>query len=133
FEATPVISSVSESTVQFLTAEKLASTPAAEDEILAAMESVQQARQPLLLNRAPCLGMSALSIEEQKIFQSLGHLNQRLQSVQEAITRNPSASNVLQIITPLQCICFPLVNTTIASQQYQNASASNRLQLYRRY
>lgn len=80
FEATPVISSVSESTVQFLMAEKLASTPAAEDEILAAMESVQQARQPLLLNRAPCLGMSALSIEEQKIFESLGHLNQRLQS-----------------------------------------------------
>ncbi|KAF1663511.1 hypothetical protein FQA23_0006984, partial [Aptenodytes patagonicus] len=71
---------VSESTVQFLMAEKLASTPAAEDEILAAMESVQQARQPWLLNRAPCLGMSALSIEEQKIFQSLGRLNQRLQS-----------------------------------------------------
>ncbi|KAF1443592.1 CE126 protein, partial [Pygoscelis papua] len=71
---------VSESTVQFLMAEKLASTPAAEDEILAAMERVQQARQPLLLNRALCLGMSALSIEEQKIFQSLGRLNQRLQS-----------------------------------------------------
>ncbi|KAF1444274.1 hypothetical protein FQV21_0013233, partial [Spheniscus demersus] len=71
---------VSASTVQFLMAEKLASTPAAEDEILAAMESVQQARQPLLLNRAPCLGMSALSIEEQKVFQSLGRLNQRLQS-----------------------------------------------------
>ncbi|NWQ93274.1 CE126 protein, partial [Burhinus bistriatus] len=71
---------VSESTVQFLMAEKLARTPAAEDEILAAMESVQAASQPLLLNRAPCLGTSALSVEEQKIFQSLDHLNQRLQS-----------------------------------------------------
>ncbi|NXF40047.1 CE126 protein, partial [Nyctibius bracteatus] len=71
---------VSESTVQFLMAEKLASTPVAEDEILAAMESVQPARQPLLLSRAPCLGMSALSIEEQKIFQSLDSLNQRLRS-----------------------------------------------------
>ncbi|NXX59153.1 CE126 protein, partial [Scopus umbretta] len=71
---------VSESTVQFLMAEKLASRPVAEDEILAAMDSVQPARQPLLLNRAPCLGMSALSVEEQKIFQSLDHLNQRLQS-----------------------------------------------------
>ncbi|NWI29601.1 CE126 protein, partial [Sula dactylatra] len=70
---------VSESTVQFLMAEKLASTPVA-DEILAAMESVQPARQPLLLNRAPCLGRTALSIEEQKIFQSLDRLNQRLQS-----------------------------------------------------
>ncbi|KAM6211441.1 centrosomal protein of 126 kDa [Sarcoramphus papa] len=127
---------VSESTVRFLMAEKLASTPVAEDEILAAMESVQPARQPLLLNRAPCPGMSALSVEEQKIFQSLDRLNQRLQNVQEAITRNPSASNVLQITTPLsiqQCLSFPLVNTTIASQQYQNASASNQSQFYRRY
>uniref|UniRef100_A0A8C3BJS1 Centrosomal protein 126 n=1 Tax=Cairina moschata TaxID=8855 RepID=A0A8C3BJS1_CAIMO len=92
---------VSESTAQFLMAEKLASTPAAEDEILAAMEGMQPERQPFLLNRAPCLGMSALSVEEEKIFQSLDRLNQRLQNVQEAITRNPSASGVLQIITPL--------------------------------
>ncbi|XP_029898571.1 centrosomal protein of 126 kDa [Aquila chrysaetos chrysaetos] len=127
---------VSESTVQFLMAEKLASTPIAEDEILAAMESVQPDRQPLLLHRAPRPGMSTLSVEEQKIFQSLDRLDQRLQNVQEAITRNPSAASVLQITTPLsiqQCISSPLVSTTIASQQYQNASASNRLQLYRRY
>uniref|UniRef100_A0A663EL80 Centrosomal protein 126 n=1 Tax=Aquila chrysaetos chrysaetos TaxID=223781 RepID=A0A663EL80_AQUCH len=80
FEVTPVISSVSESTVQFLMAEKLASTPIAEDEILAAMESVQPDRQPLLLHRAPRPGMSTLSVEEQKIFQSLDRLDQRLQS-----------------------------------------------------
>ncbi|KAM6140446.1 centrosomal protein of 126 kDa [Pterocles gutturalis] len=92
---------VSESTVQFLMAEKLASTPVAEDEILAAMKSVQPASQPLLLNRAPCPEMSALSIEEQKILQSLDCLDQRLQNIQEAITRSPSSSNVLQIITPL--------------------------------
>lgn len=61
-------------------AEKLASTPAAEDEILAAMEGMQPVRQPFLLTRAPCLGMSALSVEEEKIFQSLDRLNQRLQS-----------------------------------------------------
>ncbi|NXO54872.1 CE126 protein, partial [Aramus guarauna] len=71
---------VSESTARFLMAEKLASTAAGEDEILAAMESVQPASQPVLLNRAPCPGRSALSVEEQKIFQSLDHLNQRLQS-----------------------------------------------------
>ncbi|XP_054246008.1 centrosomal protein of 126 kDa [Indicator indicator] len=92
---------VSESTVQFLVAEKLASTPVAEDDILAAMESVHAARQPLLFNRAPCPRMTALSVEEQKIFQSLDHLNQRLQNVQEAIARNQSASDVLQITTPL--------------------------------
>ncbi|NWR75645.1 CE126 protein, partial [Centropus unirufus] len=71
---------VSESTAQFLMAEQLASLPVAEDEILAAMESTQPARPPLLLNRAPCPGMSALSIEEQEILLSLDHLNQRLQS-----------------------------------------------------
>ncbi|NXA14039.1 CE126 protein, partial [Sapayoa aenigma] len=71
---------VSESTVQFLIAEKLASTPIAEGEILSAMDSVQPARQPSLLSRAPCPGMSALSVEEKKIFQSLDCLNQRLQS-----------------------------------------------------
>lgn len=80
FEFTPVIFPVSESTVQFLIAEKLSSTPAAEDDILAAMESVHPARQPLLFNRTPCPRMTALSVEEQKIFQSLHHLNQRLQS-----------------------------------------------------
>ncbi|NXP07238.1 CE126 protein, partial [Thinocorus orbignyianus] len=71
---------VSESMVQFLMAEKAAGTSAAEGDILAAMESLQAARQPSLLNRAPSLGMTALSVEEQKIFQSLDHLDQRLQS-----------------------------------------------------
>ncbi|NWU79922.1 CE126 protein, partial [Onychorhynchus coronatus] len=71
---------VSESTIQFLMAEKLANTPITEGEILAAMDSVQTERQPSLLNRAPCPGMSALSVEEQRIFQSLNCLNKRLQS-----------------------------------------------------
>ncbi|NWH72064.1 CE126 protein, partial [Piaya cayana] len=100
FEVTPLTASVSESTVQFLLAEKLASMPVAEDEILAAMESVQSASQPLLSNRALCLGTSALSVEEEKILQSLDHLNQRLQNVREAVSRNPSASKILQIISP---------------------------------
>ncbi|XP_065586446.1 centrosomal protein of 126 kDa [Cyrtonyx montezumae] len=89
---------VSESTAQFLMAEKLISTAATEDEILAAMEGVQPGRQPLLHSTAPRLGMSALSIEEEKITQSLDRLNQRLQNVQEAITRNPSASGILQLL-----------------------------------
>ncbi|NXC94006.1 CE126 protein, partial [Certhia familiaris] len=71
---------VSESTAQFLVAEKLASTPIAEGEILAAMDRVKPASQPSLLKRAPCPGRSALSIEEQKIFQTLYCLNQKLQS-----------------------------------------------------
>uniref|UniRef100_A0A8C5TWQ9 Centrosomal protein 126 n=1 Tax=Malurus cyaneus samueli TaxID=2593467 RepID=A0A8C5TWQ9_9PASS len=71
FEVPPVIPSVSESTAQFLVAEKLASTPMAEGEILAAMDHVEPASQLSLLNRAPCPGRTALSAEEQKIFQSL--------------------------------------------------------------
>ncbi|NXS89463.1 CE126 protein, partial [Erpornis zantholeuca] len=71
---------VSESTAQFLVAEKLASTPISEGEILAAMDRMEPARQPSLLNRAACPGRSALSVEEQKIFQSLDCLNQKLQS-----------------------------------------------------
>ncbi|NXI05838.1 CE126 protein, partial [Pachycephala philippinensis] len=71
---------VSESTAQFLVAEKLASTPISEGEILAAMDCVEPASQPSLLNRALCPGRSTLSVEEQKIFQSLDCLNQKLQS-----------------------------------------------------
>ncbi|XP_030125684.4 centrosomal protein of 126 kDa isoform X3 [Taeniopygia guttata] len=88
---------VSESTAQFLVAEKLANTPIAESEILAAMDCVKPDRMLSLLKRALCPGRSTLSIEEQKIFQSLDCLNQKLQNVQKAITRNPFASHVLQI------------------------------------
>ncbi|XP_010209889.1 PREDICTED: uncharacterized protein KIAA1377 homolog, partial [Tinamus guttatus] len=101
---------VSESTVQFLMAEKLSGTSCAEDEILAAMEGSQPATQPLLPNKAQCRGMSALSMEELRIFQSLDHLDQRLQSVQEAITRNISTSSVLQLISPLVRIGSALVS-----------------------
>ncbi|NXP35999.1 CE126 protein, partial [Leiothrix lutea] len=71
---------VSESTAQFLVAEKLASTPISEGEILAAMDCVKPASQPSLLKRAPCPSRSGLSVEEQKLFQSLECLNQKLQS-----------------------------------------------------
>ncbi|NXU17839.1 CE126 protein, partial [Pardalotus punctatus] len=71
---------VSESTAQFLVAEKLASTLMAEGEILAAMDRMELASQSSLFNCAPCPSRSALSAEEQKIFQSLDCLNQKLQS-----------------------------------------------------
>lgn len=61
-------------------AEKLASTPIAEGEILAVMDRVKPAKQISLLKRALCPGRSTLSIEEQKIFQSLDCLDQKLQS-----------------------------------------------------
>ncbi|XP_030056090.1 centrosomal protein of 126 kDa isoform X3 [Microcaecilia unicolor] len=70
---------VSESTAQFLLAENMVETSAAEGEILAAMESMQPNRQTMLLNKAQHLGISALSLEEQKLLRSLDRLNQRLQ------------------------------------------------------
>uniref|UniRef100_K7G0F3 Centrosomal protein 126 n=1 Tax=Pelodiscus sinensis TaxID=13735 RepID=K7G0F3_PELSI len=69
---------VSESTAQFLLAENLAGTSVTEGEILAAMETVQPPGQTMMLNKAQRRGRSALSLEEQKILQSLDRLNQRL-------------------------------------------------------
>ncbi|NWR15001.1 CE126 protein, partial [Emberiza fucata] len=71
---------VSESTAQFLVAEKLASTPIAESEILAVMDRVKPDRQLSLLKKDLCPGRSTLSIEEQKIFHSLHCLDEKLQS-----------------------------------------------------
>ncbi|OPJ68632.1 hypothetical protein AV530_017590 [Patagioenas fasciata monilis] len=124
-----------ESTVPVLRAGEAVRTGAAAAEIPAARGGERQPARPPLPSPAPCPDIRALSIQEEKIIQSLDRLNQRLQNVEEAITRNPSASNVLENITPLsiqQCISPSLVNT-IPSQQHQNALASNRLQLYRRY
>ncbi|KAM9300331.1 centrosomal protein of 126 kDa [Morus bassanus] len=99
---------VSESTVQFLRAEKLASTPVA-DEILAAMESVQPARQPLLFNRAPCLGRTALSIEEQKIFQSLDRLNQRLQMSSSDGSKTACAPDIILLLAHAPAVLVEFV------------------------
>ncbi|NWX06664.1 CE126 protein, partial [Caloenas nicobarica] len=75
-EVTPVISWVSESAVPFLTAGEPVRTHAAAAEILAALEGEQQP----LPSPAPCPAVRALSVEEEKIIQSLDRLNQRLQS-----------------------------------------------------
>ncbi|NWS59395.1 CE126 protein, partial [Chunga burmeisteri] len=68
---------VSESTAQFLLAEKLASTSTEEEEILAALDNMQLASQ---LRGPPCPDMYAISVEEQMILRSLDHLDQRLRS-----------------------------------------------------
>uniref|UniRef100_H3AKM3 CE126 protein n=1 Tax=Latimeria chalumnae TaxID=7897 RepID=H3AKM3_LATCH len=69
---------ISESTTQFLLAENLVETSAVEDEILGAMEITQAQKQAFLQHKAQRLGITALSIEEQRLLQSLEHLNQRL-------------------------------------------------------
>ncbi|XP_014379820.1 centrosomal protein of 126 kDa isoform X2 [Alligator sinensis] len=124
---------VSESTAQFLLAEKLASISVTEGEMLSALETTQPCRQPLLLNKPQRLGMTALSMEEHKILQSLDHLNQRLQNIRESITKNPSTSRGFQIISPLHGASSPSVDTTLSTQRHQSMSADPRLLLQRRY
>ncbi|XP_044875161.1 centrosomal protein of 126 kDa isoform X3 [Mauremys mutica] len=127
---------VSESTAQFLLAENLAGTSVTEGEILAALETVQPPGQTMVLNKAQRRGMSALSLEEQKILQSLDRLNQRLQNVQETIAKNLSTSSVLQIISPLnihQSASSPSVDPPLAMRRYRSMSADTLSRLQRRY
>ncbi|KAK1169449.1 centrosomal protein of 126 kDa-like [Acipenser oxyrinchus oxyrinchus] len=132
---------VSESTAQFLLAENLAHTSTADSEILAAMETVQTQKHKFLQHRAQHLGLSALSMEEQKLLQSLDRLNHRLLHVQDACGWNPSATGVLQI-TSLFVINqgVPAGPATRSGEmsvaaRYRNrsASADNRTRLQRRY
>ncbi|XP_077197626.1 centrosomal protein of 126 kDa isoform X2 [Paroedura picta] len=92
---------VSDSTTQFLVAEHLANTAATEGEILTYLDTAQQYKPTVLLNRPPRPGMSALSLEEHRVLQSLDRLNQRLQNVQETINQNQSTTSILQTISPL--------------------------------
>ncbi|KAM9170116.1 centrosomal protein of 126 kDa [Pangshura tecta] len=127
---------VSESTAQFLLAENLAGTSVTEGEILAALETVQPPGQTMGLNKAQQRGMSALSLEEQKILQSLDRLNKRLQNVQETIAKNLSTSSVLQILSPLniqQSASSPSVDPPLAMRRYRSMSADTLSRLQRRY
>ncbi|KAK2504363.1 hypothetical protein MC885_007672, partial [Smutsia gigantea] len=88
-----------DSTSKFLMAESLVKTLVPEDEILTVMNSNQLQKPDLALNKTQPLNICVLSIEEQKILQSLNHLNERLQYVQETICKKPSMKNTLQTIT----------------------------------
>uniref|UniRef100_A0A4W3H978 Centrosomal protein 126 n=1 Tax=Callorhinchus milii TaxID=7868 RepID=A0A4W3H978_CALMI len=75
----PCLSSVSESTAQFMLAENLVKMHTPDNDILAAMEKIQTQRRAFLQHKVQHFGLSALSFEEQKLLQSLDRLNQRLQ------------------------------------------------------
>ncbi|XP_044524383.1 centrosomal protein of 126 kDa [Gracilinanus agilis] len=91
---------VSESTAQFLMTENLVKSSLPEDKILTAMKPMPY-KSTLPLHKTQRLNIGALSFEEQKILESLNHLNQRLHYVQEAIYKNPSIKSILQIASPL--------------------------------
>ncbi|XP_043851576.1 centrosomal protein of 126 kDa isoform X2 [Dromiciops gliroides] len=92
---------VSESTAQFLMAENLVKSSIPEDKILTLMKPMQPYKPTLPLHKTQRLNIGALCFEEQKIIESLNHLNQRLHYVQEAICKNPSIKSILQIASPL--------------------------------
>lgn len=85
---------VSDSISEVLVAENLMNSSVPEDEILTGINSKQLPKPNLLQPSTIC----ALSAEEQKILQSLHHLDERLYYVQEAIRKNPSIKNTLQLI-----------------------------------
>nr|XP_056714842.1 centrosomal protein of 126 kDa [Euleptes europaea] len=92
---------VTDSTSQFLLAEQLVSTAATEGEILTYLDTAPQHKPTVVLNRPLRPGMSSLSLEEHKVLHSLDRLNQRLQTVQETIHKNPSSTSILQTISTL--------------------------------
>nr|XP_036874894.1 centrosomal protein of 126 kDa [Manis javanica] len=77
---------VSDSTSEFLMAESLVKTLVPENEILTVMNSSQLQKSDMALNKTQPLNICALSIEEQKILQSLNHLNERLQCTKRVHT-----------------------------------------------
>ncbi|XP_044141361.1 centrosomal protein of 126 kDa isoform X1 [Bufo gargarizans] len=123
---------VSESTAQFILAENLVETSASDGEILAAMQEVQANKHSGVVYRAP---QTALSIEEQRLLQSLDRLNQRLQHVQET-TIKPSAATIgFPPKSALKIPHFPPqpAEHMTQAQKYRSLSADPRTRLQRRY
>ncbi|XP_056417517.1 centrosomal protein of 126 kDa [Hyla sarda] len=124
---------VSESTAQFMLAENLVETSATDGEILAAMQEAQANKHAAAIHKAP---HTALSIEEQRLLQSLDRLNQRLQNVQETMVKPSAASN--QGFPPKSALKVhqfppqPAEHMTQA-QKYRSLSADPRTRLQRRY
>ncbi|XP_075402612.1 centrosomal protein of 126 kDa [Tenrec ecaudatus] len=110
---------VSDSTSEFLMAENLVKISVPEDEILAVMNSKQLQKPNLAINKTQRSNMCALSAEEQKILQSLNHLNERLHHMQETVCKNPPINNILQMI--------PLLNSQPQARSSPAATGS-RLQ-----
>ncbi|CAH6777468.1 Cep126 [Phodopus roborovskii] len=89
---------VSGNTSECLVAENPVISSVPEDEILTAIHSKQLQKPNLSLSKAQPSNMCAVSAEEQKVLRSLHRLNERLYYVQEAICKNPSIKNTLQLI-----------------------------------
>ncbi|KAM4701543.1 centrosomal protein of 126 kDa [Discoglossus pictus] len=125
----PNSNEVTDSTVQFMLAENLVETSATDADILAAMQAMQANKQSFLMHKAHNTGLSALSIEEQRLLQSLDRLNQRLHNVHETIGKTPTIKSPLNI---QQYISQPS-DVAVPSQRIRSMSADPRTRLQRRF
>ncbi|KAL1781844.1 centrosomal protein of 126 kDa [Sigmodon hispidus] len=100
----PKTEEVSGSASECLVAENLSSSSVSEDEILTAINSKQLQKPNLSWSKTQPSNICAVLAEEQKVLQSLRHLNERLYYVQEAICKNPSIKNTLQLIPLLNSL-----------------------------
>ncbi|CAH2225406.1 centrosomal of 126 kDa [Pelobates cultripes] len=129
---TPRFNEVSDSTAQFMVAENLVETSATDGEILAAMQAIPT-KQNVLNHKAHTIGPSALSLEEQKLLQSLDRLNQRLQNVQDVIVKPPIAANGFKSPLNIQQLSSQPTENTTQMTKYRSFSADPRTRLQRRY
>ncbi|XP_017563520.1 centrosomal protein of 126 kDa isoform X2 [Pygocentrus nattereri] len=82
--------------------------------------------------RGQVFGLSALSLEEQKLLQSLDRLNHRLQYVQDMTAGNTALKGIFALECNNQS---PQTSEVLGTTQrrYQTGSAENRTHSYRRY
>ncbi|KAL6082529.1 hypothetical protein STEG23_004613, partial [Scotinomys teguina] len=96
-----------EGTSECLMAENVVNSSVPEDETLTTINSRQPQKPYLSSSKTQPSSICAMSAEEEKVLQSLRHLNERLYYVQEAICKNPSIKNTLQLIPLLgQELCY---------------------------
>uniref|UniRef100_A0A8C5QCZ1 Centrosomal protein 126 n=1 Tax=Leptobrachium leishanense TaxID=445787 RepID=A0A8C5QCZ1_9ANUR len=133
--STPLYNEVSESMTQFMVAENLVDTSATEGEILAAMQATQANRQTLGNQKSHGPGPSALSLEEQRLLQSLDRLNHRLQNVQDVIGKTPTAATGFALKPALNIQPFSSQPSESAAppNRFRSLSADPRSRLQRRY
>ncbi|XP_048348262.1 centrosomal protein of 126 kDa isoform X2 [Sphaerodactylus townsendi] len=123
---------VSDSSSQFLLAEQLVNTAATEGDILTYLDTVPQYKPTVVLNRPLRPGMSALSLEEHRVLESLDRLNHRLQNVQDTVNKNPSSASFLQTASPL--VAPPsYVDTMPSIQRCKSLLADARTLTQKRY
>ncbi|CAO2636172.1 Centrosomal protein of 126 kDa [Lemmus lemmus] len=104
----PKTEEVSGSTSESSVPENLMNSSMPEDDILTAVNSKQLQKPSLSSSKPQLSSICTVSAEEEKVLQSLRHLNERLYcqkrtpdlitDVQEAICKNPSIKNTLQLI-----------------------------------